>query len=293
MPGRALDMSDGWETRRRRGPGHDWCVVRLAARGTIRCVEVDTSHFKGNYPESCSVDVADDSADALETDAEWRELLPRTKLQAHTRHRFRAELADAGPATHARFNIFPDGGVARLRLFGPVDDEGRAWAGLRHLNALVPWEADAALLSCCGAARWAREMAGARPFRTTGDLFETADAIWRSLAEPDWLEAFRAHPKIGERKVAQPSRSGRWSDAEQAGTREAGEDVLTSLAEINRAYEERFGYIFIVCATGRSAGEMLDLARARLENDPETELRVAAEEQRRITRLRLEKLLRQ
>ncbi|HEX8560870.1 MAG TPA: allantoicase [Pyrinomonadaceae bacterium] len=127
MPGRAADMSDGWETRRRRGPGHDWCVVRLGARGTVRRVEVDTAHFKGNFPESCSLEVCDAPAgsgapglDPALDSAAWRELLPRARLQAHTRHFYEHELADAGPATHARFRIYPDGGVSRLRLYGSL-----------------------------------------------------------------------------------------------------------------------------------------------------------------------------
>jgi allantoicase len=295
MPGRALDMSDGWETRRRRGPGYDWSVVRLAAAGTVRRVEVDTSHFKGNYPESCSLEVCDAGAeDVADFDAlPWRELLPRTTLYAHTRHLFADELVDCGPATHARLNIFPDGGVSRLRLFGPVTDEGRARAGLRRLNALAPEEAEAALLACCGSVAWARKLAAAGPFRTDAGLYEASDEVWRSLDPRDWLEAFGAHPKIGERKAGQPERSARWSDAEQAGARAADGDVLAAIAEANRQYESRFGYIFIVCATGKSADEMLDLARARFDNDPEAELHVAAEEQRRITRLRLERLLRQ
>lgn len=112
MPGFAHDMSDGWETRRRRGPGHDWCVVRLGTAGTITRVEVDASFFRGNYPESCVLEAGDGT--------DWRELLPMTKLQAHTRHAYSSELADLGVVTHVRFNIYPDGGVSRLRLFGRI-----------------------------------------------------------------------------------------------------------------------------------------------------------------------------
>lgn len=112
MPGLAHDMSDGWETRRRRGPGHDWCIVRLGTKGTITRVEVDTSFFRGNYPESCMLEGGDGT--------EWRELLPMSKLQAHAKHIFVEALADLGPVTNIRFNIFPDGGVSRLRLFGRI-----------------------------------------------------------------------------------------------------------------------------------------------------------------------------
>jgi allantoicase len=127
MPGRALDMSDGWETKRRRGPGHDWCVIQLGARGVIRRVEVDTAHFKGNFPESCSLEVSTCQEQRLAPgesykEEDWRELLPRTKLQAHTRHLFEEELRDAGEATHVRFQIYPDGGISRLRLHGSVLD---------------------------------------------------------------------------------------------------------------------------------------------------------------------------
>jgi allantoicase len=127
MPGRALDMSDGWETRRRRGPGHDWVVIRLGASGTIRRIEVDTSHFKGNFPESCSLEACDAAgvvvADTTIPTLPWKEVLPRTRLQAHTRHFFEEELKDVGTATHVRFNIFPDGGISRLRVYGQLDED--------------------------------------------------------------------------------------------------------------------------------------------------------------------------
>jgi len=117
MPGLARDMSDGWESQRRRGPGNDWCIIKLGTSGKITRVEVDTSHFKGNYPESCSIDVG--RGDVLDSIA-WQELLPNTKLQPHTRHTFVHELADLGDVTHARLNTFPDGGVSRLRLYGRI-----------------------------------------------------------------------------------------------------------------------------------------------------------------------------
>ncbi|HEV2883947.1 MAG TPA: allantoicase [Pyrinomonadaceae bacterium] len=125
MPGRAANMSDGWETKRRRGPGHDWTIIKFGRPGTIRRLEVDTSYFKGNFPESCSLeatnagDATDDSLTDLTVD--WKNVLPRTKLQAHTRHLFEKEIADAGTVSHLRFNIFPDGGVSRLRVFGRIE----------------------------------------------------------------------------------------------------------------------------------------------------------------------------
>ncbi|HEX8180200.1 MAG TPA: allantoicase [Pyrinomonadaceae bacterium] len=122
MPGRGVNMGDGWETKRRRGPGHDWVVIRLGRRGRIEQIEVDTAHFKGNYPDSCSLEACaspDFEPDALAA-CTWTELLPRTKLQAHTRHVFTDELQRAGAVTHVRFNIYPDGGVSRLRLYGRI-----------------------------------------------------------------------------------------------------------------------------------------------------------------------------
>ena len=120
MPGLAQDMSDGWESQRRRGPGHDWCIVKLGANGTITRVEVDTSHFKGNYPESCSLEGGVLNGDDLDS-IDWRELLPMAKLQAHTKHMFVNDLVDLGAITHVRFNIYPDGGVSRLRLYGRIE----------------------------------------------------------------------------------------------------------------------------------------------------------------------------
>ena len=164
---------------------------------------------------------------------------------------------------------------------------------LEHLNILPDEEASAELLKCCGSTRWAHAMCEERPFRDTRSLLKTADRVWLSLGREDWLEAFLSHPKIGGRKAARETgeEARRWSEDEQKGTSSAGRDVLAALAEANHAYEERFGHIFIICATGKSAAEMLALLRARIDNDPETELRVAAEEQRRITHLRLEKLI--
>jgi allantoicase len=124
MPGRAANMSEGWETKRRRGPGHDWTIIKLGAPGHIRHLEIDTSYFKGNFPESCSLEACSATGVPLETlqDPEflWKPVLARTKLQAHTRHLF-DEVMDVGAATHVRFNIFPDGGVSRLRVFGTIE----------------------------------------------------------------------------------------------------------------------------------------------------------------------------
>jgi len=124
LPGRSTGMHDGWETRRRRGPGHDWCVVRLGAPGRIRRVEVDTAYFKGNFPESCSLEVCSAAREVTDASAlaglAWKEILPRATLRADSLHVYEKEILDAGVVTHARFHIYPDGGVARLRVIGEL-----------------------------------------------------------------------------------------------------------------------------------------------------------------------------
>jgi OHCU decarboxylase len=162
---------------------------------------------------------------------------------------------------------------------------------LEEFNALPSARAAQTLLDCCGSKRWAARMAAQRPFMDPNSLCDTADSIWRDLAPADWLEAFGRHPQIGEKAAAGSESSRRWAEGEQAGTRGVAENVKTNLAQRNQAYREKFGYIFIVCATGKSAEEMLALLEQRLQNDSARELTIAAEQQRLITRLRLEKLL--
>jgi len=164
---------------------------------------------------------------------------------------------------------------------------------LERLNVLPPDDAVRELLTCCGSREWARRMAAARPFADEGSLLEAADQVWWALEVQDWLEAFRSHPRIGEKKAeaGQTSREQAWSAGEQAGMSSAAAETQRALAEGNREYDERFGFIYIVCAAGKTADEMLALLRQRLANDPAAELRVAAGEQNKITRIRLEKLL--
>lgn len=166
-------------------------------------------------------------------------------------------------------------------------------AGLRRLNALSKEEANKELLKCCGSTNWVRLVAARRPFHDERELFEAAERVWWSLRRGDWLEAFSSHPKIGEGKARSniSDDAQRWSEEEQSAARAASTETLAALAAANRTYEEKFGFIFIVCATGKSADEMRALLGRRLANDADTELCVAAEEQRRITRLRLQRLL--
>jgi allantoicase len=164
---------------------------------------------------------------------------------------------------------------------------------LKRLNDAPPAEAEKMLLSCCGSRRWALKMVDARPFRDVPDSIKQAREIWRKLDAEDWLEAFAAHPKIGARQAAsnQSAQSAEWSRAEQSGMNATADAVRDALAETNCLYEAKFGYIFIVCATGKSAEEMLELCRMRLNNDADEEIRIAADEQRKITEIRLKKLL--
>ena len=149
------------------------------------------------------------------------------------------------------------------------------------------------LADCCGSARWVSMMVARRPFGSLERVLAGADETWWSLSPDDWREAFAHHPRIGDRPTAarQSEQGAVWAAGEQAAVGDASADTRAALAAVNRTYEQRFGYIYIVCATGKSADELLAIATERLNNDPDTELAVAAEEQRKITRLRLEKLL--
>jgi OHCU decarboxylase len=164
---------------------------------------------------------------------------------------------------------------------------------LERLNSLPMNEAESELLKCCGSKRWAQRMVQARPFAGWDELITKAEQIWWELEPADWLEAFHSHPKIGEKKAAAPTsdQSRQWSEAEQAGASNAATHTLEALTVLNREYEEKFGYIFIVCATGKSPEEMLRILRARLQNPTDEEPRNAAAEQAMITRLRLKKLI--
>lgn len=163
---------------------------------------------------------------------------------------------------------------------------------LERINGWSETEARAAFHKCCGSQRWAEAMAARRPFAGEAELFAAAEHVWQGLGREDWLEAFAAHPRIGDGDALRQkfAVTAAWSAAEQAGVRGTSEDVLRDLADGNRQYETRFGFLFLVCATGKSAAEMLALLRQRLANDPDEEVRIAAAEQVKITRLRLEKL---
>ena len=164
---------------------------------------------------------------------------------------------------------------------------------LAWLNGLPPEEATSELKKCCGSSAWVRGMLARRPFARLGALLEAADDVWWSLGPDDWREAFAHHPRIGESAAAAApgARARGWSADEQRGVSSSPEEIRAALAVGNLQYERRFGHIYIVCATGRSAAQLLTFLHQRLTNDPATELRTAAAEQAKITKLRLEKAL--
>jgi 2-oxo-4-hydroxy-4-carboxy-5-ureidoimidazoline decarboxylase len=161
-----------------------------------------------------------------------------------------------------------------------------AWNAAGESIALEP------MLACCAARRWAQAMIARRPQPNLKSVRRTADEVWGTMEEPDWMEAFAAHPRIGERKTG-PAKStaAAWSSQEQSSTAAAPDRVLAQLADGNAVYEQRFGFTYIVCATGKSPEAMLAILQRRLTNDRETELREAAEQQRQIMQIRLGKWL--
>lgn len=164
---------------------------------------------------------------------------------------------------------------------------------LEQLNALSVEEATTAFMQCCVAERWVKKMVNGRPYLSSEDLFQRADLYWGKMLEADLLQAFEGHPKIGDvHSLKQKYASTKQLAAgEQSAVNAANDEVLQRLAAGNQAYDQRFGFIFIVCATGKSAAEMLALLEARLPNERDVELLNAAEEQRKITQIRLQKLL--
>jgi allantoicase len=289
FPGSSGGMHDGWETRRSRRQGSDWAVVQLAAKGTPTRIVVDTSHFKGNCPESFSLERSPDGG------ATWSELHPRTELRAHTKHVFAIAPAAQQEATHVRLRVFPDGGVARFRLFGRMDDREKERQRVRRIDAMTPHERDSFLRSCCGARAWVREMSKAAPYGTPVALHNAAAAAFGKLGPEDWLEAFSAHPRIGgsakpKEGAEATGASKQWSGEEQRGVAGAADDVKARLAAKNDEYFLKNGFIFIVMATGKTAEEMLAILEQRLQNPRDLEIQRAGSEQAKITSLRLRKI---
>jgi 2-oxo-4-hydroxy-4-carboxy-5-ureidoimidazoline decarboxylase len=163
--------------------------------------------------------------------------------------------------------------------------------GWQRINELDEKQAGDLLRQCCGSSRWAKEMLDRRPFVSLDTMITVADEIWDSLNDDDWLEAFTHHPRIGEKTLREKFAStANWASFEQSGIAAATEDILRRLTNGNEAYYNKFGYIFIVCATGKSADKMLSILESRLPNSPADEIKIAAAEQKKITHIRLRKL---
>jgi allantoicase len=295
LPGRGVNMGDGWETKRRRTPGSDWCVIKLARRGVVERVELDTAFFKGNAPQFTLIEAIDNehvTRERLHTPGGFPLLVGKTPLVQHRRHVLEAERPL--PVTHLRVHIFPHGGVNRLRVFGHALDTPAESKSLAALHALSPDAAVDVFRAFCGSTSWAKSMASARPFADVRGLFSIADSSFWRLDEAALLEAFAAHPRIGAQRASstQNAQSAAWSHGEQAGARGASSPTADQLAALNQRYVDQFGFIYIVFATGKSAEQMLELLESRVDNDRTTEIENAAREQLKITRLRIEKWLR-
>ncbi len=299
LPGRSRGMFDGWETRRRRGPGHDWAVLQLAGEGAIERVVVDTSHFKGNAPGWVAVDVANDLA-ALEQGAAeggpWRPLLPTSRVRPHHRRMFARAVLDAGPARVARLRILPDGGVARIRLLGRLTPKGREEVGVRWIDTLDHHSATEVFMDCMNADRWVAGMCAERPFESLDGVRRAIQSCARELGREDWLQAMRHHPRIGESKprgeeALFAGRTSRMSEAEQSAARTDDAAVKQALAEANARYEEKFDHVFLIAARGKSAREILAECERRTALDAKTEIANAAEALQEIARQRLERMI--
>lgn len=268
-------MWDGWETKRRRGPGNDWAVFRLGLPGVIDSLEVDTRHFKGNAPGWVSVAVSADGES-------WEEVVDRAKMKPDAVNP--VTLDRPARAGSVRLDIHPDGGVARLRVLGRPDPNHAERLRLLYLNALFDEEAHRFFHGACASTRWVDGMISSRPFADGAAVMTAAAAAFDSLSDGDWFEAFAGHPRIGERGDLQ-------ANQEQSGTANAEASLLAELGAANQAYEAAHGFTYIVYASGKTAQEMLDIARGRIGNTREEELVNAAAEQRMITETRLRRML--
>ncbi|HLF44081.1 MAG TPA: allantoicase [Acidimicrobiia bacterium] len=274
-PTEPAGMWDGWETKRRRGPGNDWVELRLGMPGMVDTLVVDTRHFKGNAPGWVSILVSEDGMG-------WEAVLDRVAVAPHD-----VASLDLPVPTHAgylRVDIHPDGGLARVKALGRPDREVLAEKRVVYLNSLTESAARRFLRTACASGSWVASMLAQRPFAGLRDIHTGAENAFDLLEEADWLEAFSGHPRIGETGDEAANR-------EQAGVQAAEKNTLEALAEANRAYEDRFGFTYIVYAAGKTAEEMLAIAESRLGRPREHEIEVASREQRAITTTRLRSML--
>jgi allantoicase len=282
-PGNAARMDQGWETRRRRDGGNDWILLRPAVPGRVRQVVVDTTHFVGNAPGGVAMS-------ALDAAGEWRPLLPRTSLTPDTRHWFGVEsgLDVDLIARQVRVDLFPDGGLARIKLWGDPTTEASGVAAVRWWNLLPAPAAAAAVRSCCASPGWAAALAAGRPYIDLDTVVAASDALLHQLDAAELATALAAHPRIGER----PTGTGAQAAASRREQTGVGEDpeLRAALEAGNREYEQRFGQVYLVRATGRSGPELLSLLNERLTHTAAEEGLVVRRELAEITALRLLRL---
>jgi allantoicase len=300
LPQVAKNMGEGWESRRRRGPGNDWVIVELGQPGEINRLTIDTKHFKGNYPDRCMVEGIcwpNAPITSLMSSDQWEAVLPESRLRADFAHEF-DQLKKQGPFTHLRLSIYPCGGVSRLRAWGKTIELKAEHCEHPLVKAINQMDQDTLkqkLLYCCHSQKWVSQMLKARPFVSYAELMGKAQELWWKLDPQDWEEAFTGHPQIGQslesirQKYAQTSD---WATQEQAGMNGASEEIYQALAQKNQEYFAKYGFIFIICATGKTAVDMLNAIDQRMAfNDLNFERAVAAGEQNKITQLRLNKLI--
>jgi allantoicase len=291
-PGRAQNMGEGWETRRRRGKGEDWIIIRLAQPGKIDKVDIDTHFFKGNYPAGCRLEGLywpNAPAHMLAQWDDWHSISTDQALQADHSHILTTP-DQPGPYSHIRLSIWPCGGVSRLRVWGQKAQAQPTSGQIQRFNSMNEQTAGGLLARCCGSSRWVQSMLHSRPFRSHEELLGRAEHVWWKLGDKDWLEAFKHHPRIGadiEQLRKKFKATADLSTKEQNGIVGASDKTLKALSAANLKYEEKYGFIFIVCATGKSAEEMLSLLQSRMTYEDEAELRIAAGEQLKITKIRL------
>lgn len=281
MPGHGANMSEGWETARRRTPGSDWAVIRLGRPGTIERIEVDTHSFKGNAPQGLMIEALDarnteeerlaaelssPSGPALGAFGEhrWRTLLEHTRLERHYSHWFVPDRPLS--ATHVRVQIFPHGGISRLRLYGHAHDTDRDHRALSVLNQMDEDEARQLLASFCGAGEFVERMLRGRPYLTARELFMMARRVFFSLDEAEWLESFATQ----QRPAASPGPVA--CDA-------AMQEQLRALSE---TYAQKFGFGFMLCTSGLPAHEILAALLRRIDRPRAVEIETAASERIRI-----------
>lgn len=290
QPGDPKSVDDGWESGRRREPGHESVVLRLAAAGRISSAVLDTAHFQGNCPTTASLEAACTTGEPGEGD--WFELLPPQTMLPHTEHEFRDELSEHHEVRWVRLNLSPDGGMGRVRLWGEPSRTALSACRLAYLNACGEPELHEIFRAVCHSNKWATELSLAAPYDSLADLQRKGASAWSRCREADWKESLAGHPRIGE-KAAGKDLASKWSRGEQSKAAAPDQAVKDELRARQVAYEERFGFIFLICATGRSSTEILAALNQRMEQPPERELQTVAEELAKIIHLRLEKLIEQ